>query len=204
MRLTGGEIIVKQLVLEKVPYILGIPGHGVIGLFDAVRKAEAAGQIKYIQVKHEQAAAAMADGYFRISGKPLAVFSSIGPGTLNLSIGLATAYVDSTAFLALCGDTHTHMKGTGVLQEVERYQDSNIIRSLEPLAKRCWRAESVEQLPRIIRRSFNLMTTGRRGPCVIFLPMDVQSAAAGVELMPPAMNRTDSRPCPQPESIEKA
>ena len=133
MKLTGGEIILEYLEKADIPYIIGIPGHGVMGLFDAIRKKEAAGKIKYLQVKHEQAATAMADGYFRMSGKPLASFSSIGPGTLNSCIGLATAYVDSTAFLQLCGDTHVHMKGTGVLQEIERYQDSNIIRALEPL-----------------------------------------------------------------------
>lgn len=135
MKLTGGEIIIKQLATEGVPYILGIPGHGVLGLFDAVRKAQQTGQIKYLQVKHEQAATAIADGYYRISGKPLAVFASIGPGTLNTCIGLATAYVDSTPFLLLCGDTHINMKGVGVLQEIERYADSNIIRCLEPLSK---------------------------------------------------------------------
>ena len=113
MKLTGGEIVLKQLIEEKVPYILGIPGHGVLALFDAVRREEQKGNIKYIQVKHEQTATAIADGYFRVSGKPLAVFASIGPGTLNTAIGLATAYVDSTAFLTLCGDTHTHMKGVG-------------------------------------------------------------------------------------------
>lgn len=59
MKLTGGEIVVKYLVKEGVPYILGIPGHGVMGLFDAIRREEAAGKIKYIQVKHEQAATAM-------------------------------------------------------------------------------------------------------------------------------------------------
>lgn len=182
MKLTGGEIIVKQLIKEGVPYILGIPGHGVLGLFDAIRKEEAKGNIKYIQVKHEQAATAIADGYFRMTGKPLATFASIGPGTLNTAIGLATAYVDSTAFLQLCGDTHTNMKGVGVLQEIERYADSNIIRSLEPLAKRSWRAETVGQIPRIINRAFRLMTTGRSGPCVVTLPMDVQAATTEDEL----------------------
>lgn len=204
MKLTGGEIVIKQLVKEKVPYILGIPGHGVLGLFDALRREEEAGNIKYIQVKHEQAATSIADGYFRVSGKPLAIFASIGPGTLNTSIGLGTAYADSTAFLALCGDTHTHMKGVGVLQELERYQDSNIIRSLEPLAKRSWRSESAEQLPKIVRRAFNMMTTGRSGPCVVTLPMDVQAAATEVELMAPEKSRAGSRPCAEPEYIEQA
>lgn len=204
MKLTGGEIIVKQLVREGVPYILGIPGHGVLGLFDAIRREEAKGNIKYIQVKHEQTAAAMADGYFRVSGKPLACFASIGPGTLNTSIGLGTAYVDSTAFLQLCGDTHVHMKGVGVLQEIERYTDSNIIRSLEPLAKRSWRAESTGQLLRIIHRAFNQMTTGRSGPCVITLPMDVQASAVECALMPVEAEKSDSLPCADMRSIEKA
>ena len=206
MKLTGGEIIVKQLINEGVPYIIGIPGHGVLGLFDAIRKEDRAGKIKYLQVKHEQAAAAIADGYFRIKGEPLAIFASIGPGTLNTSIGLGTAYVDSTAFLALCGDTHVRMKGTGVLQEIERYQDSNILRSLEPLAKRIWRAESADQLPGIIRRAFNRMMTGRRGPCVVTLPMDVQSAFCSGEYrpMPVSMEKTESAPCADRVYIEKA
>lgn len=204
MKLTGGEIVVKHLVNEKVPYIIGIPGHGVLGLFDAIRKEEKSGGIKYIQVKHEQAATAMADGYYRACGKPLAVFSSIGPGTLNTAIGLGTAYVDSTAFLQLCGDTHTHMKGVGVLQEVERYQDSNIVRSLEPLAKRSWRAESIKQLPKIMRRAFNFMTTGRGGPCVLALPMDIQAESAECEILPAENNRAGSMPAADMAYIKKA
>lgn len=201
MKRTGGEIIIDFLVSEGVPYILGIPGHGVMGLFDAVRKAQ--GKIQYIQVKHEQAAAAIADGYFRMSGRPLVCFSSIGPGTLNSCIGLATAYVDSTAFLQLCGDAHVHMKGVGLLQEVERYQDSNIIRALEPLAKRTWRAESVGQLPRILRRTFAQMQSGRSGPCAVMLPMDVQCAA--LEDSPLNVEyRLESKPCADAESVARA
>ena len=203
MKLTGGEIIVKKLTAEGVPYILGIPGHGVLGLFDAIRKEEAAGNIKYIQVKHEQAATAIADGYFRVKKEPLAVFASIGPGTLNLGIGLGTAYADSTAFLALCGDTHVHMSGVGVLQELERYKDSNIIRSLEPLSKRVWRAESARQLGRIVNNAFREMTGGRKGPCVIALPMDVQSESADLVLEPYAAEPSFS-PSADAAAIEKA
>lgn len=204
MKLTGGEIVLNYLVKAGVPYILGIPGHGVMGLFDAVRKNEMAGRIKYIQVKHEQAATAIADGYFRMSGIPLASFSSIGPGTLNSCIGLATAYVDSSAFLQLCGDTHVHMKGTGVLQEIERYQDSNIIRALEPLAKRVWRAESVSQLPRIMKRAFSLMTAGRSGPCAVMLPMDVQCDSLDMTQEQMEPGNIDYSPCVDSKSIEKA
>ena len=175
MKLTGGQIVIKVLEEENIPYILGIPGHGILGLFDAITEAEQLGKIKYIQVKKEQSAVHMADAYFRVKGEPLAVFTSIGPGALNTAIGVATAYVDSTSLLLLSGDTHVHMKGTGVLQEIERYQDSNFIRAMEPIAKRCWRVESVEQLPRILKRAFGQMLTGRGGPVVVSLPMDVQA-----------------------------
>ncbi len=175
LMITGGEIVLKYLEKEGVPYIIGIPGHGCLGLFDAVRKSFEENRIKYLQVKHEQAAVHIADGYYRISGKPLAVFTSIGPGALNTAIGMGTAYVDSSAVLLLTGDTHVHMMGVGVLQEIERYQDSNFIRALEPLSKRSWRVESVSQLPRIMRRAFGLMMNGRSGPVTISLPMDVQS-----------------------------
>ncbi|NLP48760.1 MAG: thiamine pyrophosphate-binding protein [Clostridiales bacterium] len=204
MKLTGGEIVVKYLVKEGVPYILGIPGHGVMGLFDAIRREEAAGKIKYIQVKHEQAATAMADGYYRMTGKPLASFASIGPGTLNACIGLGTAYVDSTAFIQFCGDTHVHMKGVGVLQEIEKYADSNIVRALEPLSKRSWRAESASQLPKIMKRAFYGMESGRIGPYSVSLPMDVQCDFARV-----APQYFEDRPkqtiaCADGEDIKKA
>ena len=201
---SGGQIIVEYLIKEKVPYILGIPGHGILGLFDAVREAEEAGHIKYIQVKHEQAATHIADGYYRVTGKPLAVFTSIGPGALNTSIGLATAYVDSTAFLQFSGDTHVHMKGVGVLQEIERYQDSNFVRAMEPVAKRVWRVEAPEQLPRLLQRAFNQMLTGRPGPVVMALPMDVQTRDIDSNVMPAEQFRTAAKPAGDPAFIEKA
>lgn len=182
MKLTGGQYIIKYLEKEGVPYVLGIPGHGVLGLFDALRESDQAGRVRYIQVKHEQSAAHMADGYCRIAGRPLATVSSIGPGSLNTVVGLATAYVDSSAFLALCGDVHTNMRGVGVLQEIERYQDANFIKVAEPAAKRAWRAENVSQLPRIMSRAFGAMLSGRPGPVAVALPMDLQSETFEAEL----------------------
>jgi acetolactate synthase-1/2/3 large subunit len=204
MKLTGGQIIMKYLEREGVPYVLGIPGHGILGFFDALRESAAAGNTKYIQVKHEQAAVHIADGYFRIKGEPLAVFTSIGPGALNTAIGLATAYVDSSAVFQISGDTHVQMKGVGVLQEIERYQDSNFIRALEPLAKRAWRAESAGQLPRIMQRSFNQMLTGRSGPVVVALPMNVQADAADVTLPEPECHRARSLPAGNEHEVAQA
>ena len=161
MRLTGGEIVAEYLIGAGVPYVVGIPGHGCLGLVDAFFTRR--DRLQVLQVRHEQAAVHLADGYYRASGKPLAVFTSIGPGAANTAVGLGTAYVDSTAVLVLSGETHTHMFGRGVLQEVERQHWANFSRSLEPLTKRYWLANRVENLPFVMQRAFATMTTGRPG-----------------------------------------
>lgn len=189
MKLTGGQMIVKYLEKENVPYVLGIPGHGILAFTDALREEEEKGNIKYMQVVHEQCAVHMADGYYRVSGQPLACFTSIGPGALNTAIGLGTAYVDSSAVLQLCGDAHVNMKGVGLLQEVERSQDSNYIEALKPLTKRAWRAETPGQLPRLLQRAFSQMLTGRKGPVLLSVPMDVQANAADVTLAEPEKHK---------------
>lgn len=204
MKLTGGQIVMKYLEKEKIPYVLGIPGHGILSFFDALKESEQAGNVKYIQVKHEQSAVHIADGYYRVKGEPLATFTSIGPGALNTSIGLGTAYVDSIPVFQVNGDTHTNMKGVGVLQEIERAQDSNFIRTMEPVTKRCWRAESVQQLPRLMQRAFNQMETGRKGPVVIGLPMDVAADSMEVNFDAIGTRKTESKPVGQKEYIEKA
>lgn len=181
MRLTGGEIIVDSLIEAGVEYVLGIPGHGCLAFFDALRDREEKGLIKYIQVKQEMSAVHMADAYYRVTGKPLAVFTSIGAGALNTAIGLGTAFVDSTSVLVITGDTHTHMRGVGVLQEVERKQDADVINCFKPITKRCWRVDTVGQLPKIMKRAFNQMLSGRRGPVLVSVPMDVQANSLEVK-----------------------
>jgi acetolactate synthase-1/2/3 large subunit len=114
MKLTGGQIVVETLIREGVPYIVGIPGHATLGLSDALIGQD---QLQVLQVRHEQAAGHLADGYHRLSGVPLAVFASIGPGAMNTVIGVASCYVDSIPVLVLTGNGQTHMAGRGVLRE---------------------------------------------------------------------------------------
>lgn len=202
MKLTGAEIVAEHLIGEGCPYVLGIPGHGSLALADAFRLR--ADRITTLQVMHESAGIHMADGYYRVTGQPLAMFTSIGPGALNTAIGLATAYVDSTAVLALTGDTHLHMGGRGVLQEIERRQSADNFRALEPVVKRAWRITSVEQLPRAMQRAFNHLRSGRPGPVAINLPMCVQAASADVELAEPSERRPSGRPTGDPSAVEQA
>ena len=202
MRLTGGEIIVEYLIKEGIPYVAGIPGHGCLALVDAFKGKE--DKIKILQVKHEQSAVHLADGFYRASGKPLAVFTSIGPGAINTAVGVATCFVDSTPVLVITGDTHTHMFGKGVLQEIERGHDANFPRILEPIVKRWWQVTRVEQLPSILQRAFNQMLSGRQGPVLIDLPMDVQADSAEAEIPEPTMCQPEGRIAGDPELIKKA
>ena len=130
MELTGGQIVVETLAREGVPYLVGIPGHGTLGLSDALIEQD---KVQALLVRHEQAAVHLADGYYRVAGVPLAVFTSIGPGAMNTVIGVASCYVDSIPVLVLTGNSHTHMAGRGVLQEVERNQDANSLAVFEPM-----------------------------------------------------------------------
>lgn len=202
MKLTGGEIIAEYLIKQKVPYVIGIPGHGCLGLVDAFNSRK--DKIRVLQVKQEMCAVHMADAYYRLTGKPLAVFTSIGPGAINTAIGIATAYVDSTSVLVMTGDTHTHMSGRGVLQEIERAHSSDFPSVLEPVVKRYWRATNVKQLPFILQRAFNQMLAGRRGPVLIDLPMDVQSDSVEVQLPEPEEHQPGGRMPGASEDIEKA
>lgn len=177
---TGGQIVADYLVKAGIPYVVGIPGHGCLGLVDGFQTRR--GELQLIQTRHEQAAVHLADGYFRATGKPLAVFTSIGPGAINTAVGVATAYVDSTAVLVLTGDVHTYMFGRGVLQEIERCQWANFPRVLEPITKRYWQVTRVDQLPSVLRRALTCMMNGRQGPVLIDLPMDVQSDSVDIEM----------------------
>ncbi|MFN2226742.1 MAG: thiamine pyrophosphate-binding protein, partial [Anaerolineae bacterium] len=208
MQITGGEIIVETLRQEGVPFLVGIPGHGTMGLIDALMTRQRPGSdaVRLLQVRHEQAAVHLADAYCRLSGVPLAVFTSIGPGAMNTVIGVASCYVDSVPVLVLTGNSHTHMAGRGVLQEIERRLDADSLAVFQPIAKRTWRPASAGQLPRILQRAFAEMLTGRPGPVVVDLPMDVQCDAAevGDGLPHPAQYRATGPVLPDPERIAAA
>jgi acetolactate synthase-1/2/3 large subunit len=198
---TGGEIIAKYLIKEGVKYVLGIPGHGCLAFVDALFQNK--DKITLIQPKQEMSGVHMSIGYFRVTSQPLCVFTSIGPGAINTAIGLADAFVDSFPVLCITGNTHTHMRGKGVLQEIERNRDSNMPRILEPIVKRSWQVTDVKQLPTVMQRAFNHMKTGRMGPTVIDLPMDVQAAAIDVEIPDPLERRASGKILGAPEQIRK-
>jgi len=199
-RLNGGEIIARYLEKEGVEYLVGIPGHGSTNLLDAFNDSE----VEVIQPRHEQGATHLADGYARASGNPLAVFTSIGPGATNTVTGAATAYVDSIPMVIFTGAPQTHEYGEGILQEIERQKPGDFPSVMEPVTKQSFVVNDVERLPRILRRAFQTAVSGRPGPVHIDVPMDVQGAAADVELPEPTEHRPHSRPGGDPDTVSDA
>jgi len=154
--LTGGEAIVSGLVAHGVDTVFGLPGAQVYGLFDAFHQA----QLKVIGARHEQACGYMAFGYARSSGKP-GVFSVVpGPGVLNASAALLTAYGCNEPVLCVTGQVPTQFlgKGRGHLHEMP-----DQLATLRTYVKWADRIETPGNAPTTVSRAFQEMTSGRRG-----------------------------------------
>ncbi|AIL80801.1 MULTISPECIES: thiamine pyrophosphate-binding protein [Acinetobacter] len=201
-RLTGSQIVAQTLKNYGVEYVAGIPGHGIWTQTDAFLEEES--KIKFIQVFHEQSAVHLADGYYRVAGKPMAAFTSIGAGASNTVIGMATAFTDSTSVMLITGGPPTHMRGHGLLQELERYTDNDFPKIAEAVSKRHWVVTRVEELPFAMHRAWSAMTTGRPGPVHIEIPMDVQAEAAEVALHPLSERLPVGKVYPDPEAVAAA
>jgi len=198
----GAQIVVDYLVRQAVPYAVGIPGHGCWNLTDAL--LDRSDEIRTLQVMHEQSAVHLADGYYRASGRPLLAFTSIGPGATNTVVGMATAYVDSTAVPLMTGSAHTYMRGHGVLQEVERRHAADNPRLFEPVVKEWWQPSRVDELPFVLHRAWNQMLSGRPGPVLLDLPMDVQADSAEVRMPEPHGREARRGPRPAADGVEAA
>jgi len=201
-RLSGAQILVEYLIRQGVPYAVGIPGHGSWSLTDAL--LDRADAIRTVQVMHEQSAVHLADGFYRVAGRPLLAFTSIGPGATNTVIGMATAYVDSTAVLLMTGSAHTYMRGHAVLQELERRHVADNPRIFEPVVKEWWQPSRVDEMPFVLHRAWNQMLSGRPGPVLLDLPMDVQADSAEVVLPDPDEREARGRARPAVDDIERA
>ncbi|MGA2053918.1 MAG: thiamine pyrophosphate-dependent enzyme [Bradyrhizobium sp.] len=185
---SGGEAIVSGLVAHGVDTVFGLPGAQIYGLFDAFQQA----QLKVIGARHEQACGYMAFGYARASGKP-GVFSVVpGPGVLNASAALLTAFGANEPVLCLTGQVPTAFlgKGRGHLHEMP-----DQLATLRTFVKWAERIEYPANAPATVARAFQEMLSGRRGPVSLEMPWDVFTQRVEVG----AANIFDRFPAPQPD-----
>ncbi len=164
---TGAEIFVESLEKEGVEVMFGIPGGAVLPIFDKIYDSK---KIKFVLTRHEQAAAHMADGYARATGKVGVCIATSGPGATNLTTGIATAYMDSVPIVAFTGQVATHLIGNDAFQEADT---TGITR---PITKHNYLIKDVKELAKTIREAFYIASTGRPGPVLIDIPVDIQRA----------------------------
>ena len=170
-KLNGAQVIVDYLIQEKVPQVFGLCGHGNIQFIDALYERSA--DIKTISVHHESVAGFMADVYYRVSGKATATFTSCGPGSAQLPISLATAYLDSVPFLAVTGNVPTSQFNRGAFQEMYRQNQADFPSTVRSLCKRVFQPTRGDMVPLAVRQAWKTMMTGRPGPVVLDVPYDV-------------------------------
>src|SRR5262245_25294351 len=171
-----------------VEVIFGLCGHTVIALLDALGKS----RIRFISTRHEQTAAHAADGYARATGKPGVLLTHLGPGLTNAATGVANAALDSIPMVVIAGDVQSYFHGRHPHQEVNLHQDADQFQIFRPFCKRVYRVDRAEDLPRIMERAFHLCQTGRPGPVLVDVPMDMFSADLPVDAfakVPAAMAR---------------
>lgn len=199
----GADFVAQFLKKAGVRYLFGIPGHGNVSLFDSAR--DLAPDLNIVAIKHEQWGGHMADGYFRANRRtPAAVTTSVGPGATNLATALATAYVDSSTFLAFTGQIQTYLFGKGIFQEIERQHWVDYSNSMNHLVKGSWLVTSGSQLPHVLTSAFRTALSGRPGPVLIDLPMDVQVEKVRSEIPDPDLHMAAGWIRPSAEQIRKA
>jgi acetolactate synthase-1/2/3 large subunit len=170
-------LLTEYLERLGVEVIFGLCGHTVIAFLDALGKS----RIRYISTRHEQVAAHAADGYARASGKVGVLMTHLGPGLTNAATGVANAALDSIPMVVLAGDIPSYYYGRHPHQEVNLHQDADQFQIFRPFCKRVYRVDNVRDLPRIVERAFHLAQTGRPGPVLVDVPMDVFSADLEVD-----------------------
>ncbi|MBQ7981250.1 MAG: biosynthetic-type acetolactate synthase large subunit [Oscillospiraceae bacterium] len=161
----AAEAMVKCLENEGVKVVFGYPGAAICPFYDELTKSD----IHHVLVRREDNAGHSASGYARISGKPAVCIATSGPGATNLLTAIATAYADSIPLVCITGQVSTDQIGCDVFQEVD------ITGAAEPFVKYSYLIKNAAELPRVFKEAFYLAGTGRNGPVLIDVPVDIQN-----------------------------
>lgn len=195
--MTGGEAAVESLRRNGVDTVFGLPGVQLDGLFNAFYENQDA--VRVIHTRHEQAAAYMADGYSRVTGREGVCVVVPGPGVMNAAAALATAYASNSSVLCLTGQIRSDMigLGRGFLHEIP--DQLGMARSFSKFQER---ASTPDAIPGAIGRAFTAIRSGRARPAYVEVPLDVYFASAEVEIGAAVPART--RSAGDPDAIAQA
>jgi acetolactate synthase-1/2/3 large subunit len=206
MRLNGSRIICQALIEEGVSTIFGLPGGAIMPLYDVLPEFP---QLRHVLVRHEQAAAHMADGYARAAAalrRPQeqrvvgVCFGTSGPGATNLITGICNAHMDSVPLVAITANVPNHMIGT------DAFQEADITGMTIPITKQNFFVRDVRDLPRVLREAFHIARTGRPGPVHVDVPKDVLLAEIDWQGYPKGVDLPGYQPTLEPnmQQVRKA
>ena len=165
MTMTGAQAMIHALEQEQVTTVFGYPGAAICPFYDALLDSP----IKHVLTRNEQGAAHAANGYARAAGKTGVCIATSGPGSTNLITGIATAYMDSIPLVAITGQVASDLIGS------DSFQEADITGATSPFTKHNYLVKSASDLPRIMKEAFHIASTGRPGPVLVDVPIDVQS-----------------------------
>ena len=169
----AGHLIVECLVAQGATHVFGVPGESYLAVLDGFHAYRE--QIRFIINRQEGGAAYMAEAHGKLTGRPGVCFVTRGPGATNASIGVHTAFQDSTPMVLFVGDVASDQRDREAFQEVE--YTSFFGPSTKGMAKRVERIDDPGRIPEYVARAFQVATSGRRGPVVLALPEDMLSKA---------------------------
>ena len=167
MIINGSRALLECLKREGVDTIFGYPGGAVIPIYDMIYQFP---DIRHILVRHEQGAGHMAEGYALATGKVGVCLATSGPGATNLVTPIADAMMDSVPLVAITGQVKTSAIGT------DAFQEADITGITMPITKHNWLVKDVTKLPEIIAEAFHIARSGRPGPVLIDIPVDISRA----------------------------
>ncbi|SHN20790.1 acetolactate synthase-1/2/3 large subunit [Duganella sacchari] len=167
---TGGQILVDALKIHGVDTAFGVPGESYLDVLDALHDSD----IRFIINRQEGGAAFMADAYGKMTGKPGICFVTRGPGATNASIGVHTAFQDSTPMILFIGQVGSDF------MDREAFQEIDYRRMYGQMAKWVAQIDRADRMPEYIARAFQIATSGRPGPVVLALPEDMLTTLAAV------------------------
>ncbi len=180
----GADVIIKCLEEEGVEYVFGYPGVAICPFYNSILESD----IQTILIRTEQNAAHAASGLARVSGKVGVCAVTSGPGATNLITGIATAFADSIPLVCITGQVNSELLGSDVFQEAD------ITGAVESFVKYSYLVKDAADIPQIFREAFHLASTGRKGPVLIDIPIDVQNAPVGRFRYPDEVNMRTYKP----------
>ena len=180
MEATGAQIVIKLLERQGITTVAGIPGGSILPIYDALYNSS----IKHILVRQEQAGGFIAQGIARSTGMPAVCLATSGPGAMNLLTAIADAKADSIPLVAITGQVATSFIGTDAFQEADTFGLSF------PITKHSVLVSSAEELLHVIPEAFSIAASGRPGPVLIDIPVNVQQQKVSFDEWPAPGKKT--------------